>query len=115
MVIVPGFSSKQGYGYGTDPAQWSENALKFYRDLNHMTIIGSMLSKLVGNVLARSVLAEDIIRLDGGVVPVLNPADNFEESRKSRIDKDVVWDQRVFANAASGSFYSPLWTQLSSY
>jgi hypothetical protein len=107
MVIVPGFSSKQGYGYGTDPAQWSENALKFYRDLNHMTIIGSMLSKLVGNVLARSVLKEDIIRLDGGIVPVLNPAENFEDTKKSRIDKEVVWDQRVFANAARGSLQQP--------
>lgn len=101
MVIVPGFSANGSYGYGTDPAVWNEYALNFYRDLNHITIIGSMLSRLVGNILARSETAREIAIEDGG-----NPGNTggtyLEDLKKSSITKDVVWGQREFLSDLGG-------------
>jgi hypothetical protein len=47
-VIVPGFCEPSGVGLGTVPANWSTNALAYYRDNNMMTIFASMMTWLNG-------------------------------------------------------------------
>jgi hypothetical protein len=47
-VIVPGFCESSGLGLGTVPANWSTDALAYYRDNNMMTIFTSMMSWLNG-------------------------------------------------------------------
>ncbi len=49
IVQVPGFCLNGTLAYGTQPANWSTNALNFYRDNNHMAIVDAMMSWLVGS------------------------------------------------------------------
>lgn len=46
-VIVPGFTGN--HGYGASPADWSAEALAYYRDLNMMTILDTMFYYLAGS------------------------------------------------------------------
>jgi len=39
IVLVPGFCNGTGFGLGTTPANWSTDALNFYRDNNMMAIL----------------------------------------------------------------------------
>jgi hypothetical protein len=63
-VIVPGFCAPSGDGLGTVPANWSSDALVYYRDNNMMTIFASMMSWLNGTFSAY---------LASGVNPVVGP------------------------------------------
>ncbi|CZR55289.1 uncharacterized protein PAC_05176 [Phialocephala subalpina] len=49
IVVVPGFTLNKTFAYGTQPANWSTNALNFYRDNNHMAILDAMMSWLAGS------------------------------------------------------------------
>jgi len=51
-VKVPGINREVGYGFGATPANWSSEALAYYRDQNMMTIFSAMLSWLNGNFVA---------------------------------------------------------------
>jgi hypothetical protein len=51
-VIVPGFCTNVGYSYETAPANWSAEALAFYRDNNMMAIFDVMISWLEGEFIA---------------------------------------------------------------
>jgi hypothetical protein len=51
-VIIPGFCANVGYSYGTAPANWSAEALAFYRDNNMMAIFDAMMSWLGGEFIA---------------------------------------------------------------
>lgn len=55
-VIVPGFCTNVGYSYGTAPANWSAEALAFYRDNNMMAIFDVMISWLEGEFIATMLL-----------------------------------------------------------
>ncbi|RAL61769.1 hypothetical protein DID88_002833 [Monilinia fructigena] len=45
-IIVPGFT--KNHGYGASPADWSAEAIAYYRDLNMMTILDTMFYYLAG-------------------------------------------------------------------
>lgn len=49
IVVVPGFTLNGTFAYGTQPANWSTDALNFYRDNNHMAILDAMMSWLAGS------------------------------------------------------------------
>ncbi|KAF7888207.1 uncharacterized protein EAF02_002748 [Botrytis sinoallii] len=55
-VIVPGFTNVSGiisgYDFGSNPANWSAEALAYYRDLNMMTILDTMFYYLAGEFTA---------------------------------------------------------------
>ncbi|KAF7953504.1 uncharacterized protein EAE97_000903 [Botrytis byssoidea] len=55
-VIVPGFTNvsgiTSGYYFGSNPANWSAEALAYYRDLNMMTILDTMFYYLAGEFTA---------------------------------------------------------------
>ncbi|TGO65516.1 hypothetical protein BCON_0002g01010 [Botryotinia convoluta] len=55
-VIVPGFTNASGitsgYDFGSNPANWSAEALAYYRDLNMMTILDTMFYYLSGEFTA---------------------------------------------------------------
>ncbi|KAF7960778.1 hypothetical protein EAE96_000451 [Botrytis aclada] len=55
-VIVPGFTNVSGilsgYYFGSNPANWSAEALDYYRDLNMMTILDTMFYYLAGDFTA---------------------------------------------------------------
>ncbi|KAH8597659.1 hypothetical protein B0O99DRAFT_508321 [Bisporella sp. PMI_857] len=57
-VKVPGMQAAAGYGFGTTPANWSNDALAYYRDQNIMTIFSSMMSWLNGSFMAYPVSYE---------------------------------------------------------
>lgn len=63
-VIVPGFTNASGittnHGYGTSPANWSADALAYYRDLNMMTILDTMFYYLAGEFIADPAVILDL-------------------------------------------------------
>jgi hypothetical protein len=70
LQSVPGFSisgsgqvnlTVDGPGYGNLPANWSDGALAWYRDLNMMNIIGSTLIPLMGYYTAQPASLKDLV------------------------------------------------------
>jgi len=49
IVVVPGITNANGSDWGTAPANWSDYALAYYRDLQHSELIEAMLYYLDGN------------------------------------------------------------------
>jgi len=97
IVIVSGYQDTLGYGPGKIPANWSSQALAIYRDVNHMTIISSMMSYLTGNISAAPILPMDVSTSDGGNYPTLINS-TIQPKYNGSVIYDVVWDRATSKN-----------------
>jgi hypothetical protein len=88
-VIVPGFLSKTYFTYGTTPANWSAYATTYYRDMNHISLIESMMYYLNGTSTARIQSPGDTsLDTPNKSAPPPPPTDG-------KITYGLVWDQPV--------------------
>jgi hypothetical protein len=58
-VIVAGFTQNSTVNYGTTPANWTSDALAFYRDNNYMAMFDAMISWLQGEFHATVAYADE--------------------------------------------------------
>ncbi|KAB8304250.1 hypothetical protein EYC80_003666 [Monilinia laxa] len=74
-IIVPGFT--KNHGYGASPADWSAEAIAYYRDLNMMTILDTMFFYLAGRFVVDSEKETDDTSDDGrgGGAPIIENVD----------------------------------------
>lgn len=77
-VSVPGFGDVNG-SYGTVPANWSADAIAYFRDSNHVSIIESMMYYINGTMIAM-------------IHPLWNTS-RISPSTDTDIIYDAVWSQ----------------------
>ncbi|KAG0651198.1 hypothetical protein D0Z07_2001 [Hyphodiscus hymeniophilus] len=102
-VTVPGFCSTTSFGLGTAPAIWSDYALSFYRDLNHISIISAMMNYLVGSVIASDNVVTDPSAIINAPADVLNTPLNVANNDTSRNGSEwsyVEWSQPVTSDTS---------------
>lgn len=104
-VIVPGFCSTKSYGLGTAPANWSDYALSFYRDINHISIISAMMYYLEGNVIASDNVVTDPLAVVNSPSDILNTPLNRANNNTSTNGSEwsyVEWSQPITSNSIGG-------------
>jgi hypothetical protein len=106
-VAVPGFCNAESFGLGTAPANWSEYALSFYRDLNHISIISAMMYYLQGNVIASDNVVTNPLAIINSPSDILNTPLNVQNNATSTNGSEwsyVQWSQPITSNSIGGEF-----------
>jgi hypothetical protein len=104
-VTVPGFCSPTNFGLGTNPANWSDYALSFYRDLNHISVISGMMYYLEGNVIASDNVVTDPSTIINAPSDILNTPLNVANNKTSSNGSEwsyVEWSQPITSNSIGG-------------
>lgn len=113
-VTVPGFCSNSSLALGTSPANWSDYALSFYRDLNHITVIDAMMYYLEGNVIASDNVVTDPATIINSPSDILNTPLNVGNNDTSSNGSEwsyVEWSQPVTVNGIGGKLIKTLYSR----
>jgi hypothetical protein len=104
-VVVPGFCSTNSLALGTAPANWSDYALSFYRDVNHISIISAMMYYLEGNVIASDNVVTDPSAIINSPSDILNTPLNIKHNDTSMNGSEwsyAEWSQPITSNSIGG-------------
>jgi hypothetical protein len=104
-VTVSGFCSTTGSGLGTAPANWTDYALSFYRDLNHISVISAMMYYLDGSVIASDNVVTDLSAIVNSPSDILNTPLNIKNNDTSSNGSEwsyVEWSQPITSNSIGG-------------